>query len=379
MLTMITFRNFQFRKYLFSSAAAAMLAASAAAVPVCAASFSPEPPTPVSTGRLGALLENLFSSSVSPAEDIKTAAADPLTRTGFFFDTVITISLYDTNDESILDACDSLMLECENRLSRTRENSDIWNINHAEGKPVEVSEETIGLIKSALAYCELSDGAFDITIAPVVSLWDFHLENDPKVPDADAIAEAVTHVDYTMVQIDEEKHTVALTDPEAGIDLGAIAKGYISDLLKEEILKQGCGSALINLGGNVLAVGTKPDGSDWNIGIRRPFAESAYDIIAKVAVDDMSVITSGTYERYFEQDGVLYHHILDPVTGYSVNNGLTSVTILSEDGTDGDALSTTCFVLGPEKGMDLIESMEGIGAMFIADDNTISYSSGWPQ
>lgn len=379
MLTMITFRNFQFRKYLFSSAAAAMLAASAAAVPVCAASFSPEPPTPVSTGRLGALLENLFSSSVSPAEDIKTAAADPLTRTGFFFDTVITISLYDTNDESILDACDSLMLECENRLSRTRENSDIWNINHAEGKPVEVSEETIGLIKSALAYCELSDGAFDITIAPVVSLWDFHLENDPKVPDADAIAEAVTHVDYTMVQIDEEKHTVALTDPEAGIDLGAIAKGYISDLLKEEILKQGCGSALINLGGNVLAVGTKPDGSDWNIGIRRPFAESAYDIIAKVAVDDMSVITSGTYERYFEQDGVLYHHILDPVTGYSVNNGLTSVTILSEDGTDGDALSTTCFVLGPEKGMDLIESMEGIEAMFIADDDTISYSSGWPQ
>ena len=367
------------RRMLISSTAAALLAASAAAAPVYAASFLSAPPTPISTGRLAPLMENLLRSSVSPAVDVKTAAADPLTRTGFFFDTVITISLYDTDDEAVLDACDSLMLECENRLSRTRENSDIWNINHAKGEAVEVSEETITLIKDALAYCELSDGAFDITIAPVVSLWDFHLENDPQVPDAGAISEAVTHVDYTMIKIDDEKNTVALTDPDAGIDLGAIAKGYISDLLREEILKQGCGSALINLGGNVLAVGTKPDGSDWNIGIRRPFAESAYDIIAKVAVDDMSVITSGTYERYFEQDGVLYHHILDPSTGYSVNNGLTSVTILSENGTDGDALSTTCFVLGPEKGMELVESLDGIEAMFIADDDTISYSSGWPQ
>ena len=369
----------KYRQHLLTSAAAALLSVSAAAAPVNTASFMSAPPTPVSTGRLGTLLAGLVRCGVAPTEEVKTAASDPLTRTGFFFDTVITISLYDTDDETILDACDALMLECENRLSRTRENSDIWNINHAKGKPVEVSEETISLIQSAIKYCELSDGAFDITIAPVVSLWDFHMENDPTVPDAGAIAEAVTHVDYTMIEIDDEKHTVALKDPEAGIDLGAIAKGYISDLLKEEILKHGSESALINLGGNVLAVGTKPDGSSWNIGIRRPFAESAYDLIAKVAVDDMSVITSGTYERYFEQDGVLYHHILDPFTGYSVNNGLTSVTILSKAGTDGDALSTTCFVLGPDKGMELIESLDGIEAMFVADDLTISYSSGWPQ
>ena len=312
------------------------------------------------------------------ATSMSAAAADPISSTGFFFDTVITISLYDTQDTALLESCDQLMQECEDRLSRTREGSDIWKINHAQGESVEVAPETAWLIERSLAYCELSDGSFDITIAPVIDLWDFHNENHPAAPSKELIQEALAHVDYHTVQVDGT--TVTLSDPQAGIDLGAIAKGYISDLLKEHLLEQGCKSALINLGGNVMTIGEKPDGSEWRIGIRRPFGSSAYDLIAKVAVKDLSVITSGTYERYFiAEDGTMYHHILDPDTGYSVQNGLMSVSIISPDGTSGDALSTTCFVLGLEKGMQLIESLDDTEALFILEDETMIASSGWPS
>lgn len=304
------------------------------------------------------------------------AVTGPLAeRTGFFFDTVITVSLYDTGDESILDKCFEKMAYYESIFSRTREGSDIWNIDHAGGKPVAVSEDTIDLIRRALEWCEISDGALDISIAPVVDLWDFHEDSQKEIPAQEALAEAVSHVDYTGIRIEGDE--VTLEDPQAGIDLGAIAKGYISDRVRDIVIENGCSSALINLGGNVLAVGTKPDGKDFNIGIRRPFGESAYDLIQVVGASDLSVITSGTYERYFEKDGVIYHHILDPDTGYPVENGLTSVSILSEDATDGDALSTTCFVLGLEKGMELIESLDGIEAMMIDEDGKIYSSSGW--
>ena len=321
--------------------------------------------------------ETAASSESSAVQTETNTSNQPLiSRDGFFFDTVISISLYDSDDETIIDDCFDLMEHYENLLSRTVEGSDIWNINHSNGETVEVDPETAALIEDALHYCEISDGAYDITIAPVVDLWDFHSEDNPTVPDEDDIAEAVKHVDYTKLKVDGNK--VTLEDPESGVDLGSIAKGFISDKLRDCIIKDGCSSAMINLGGNVMTVGSKPDGSDWRIGIRRPFGTSAYDVIDVVSVSSMSVITSGTYERYFYQDGRLYHHILDPDTGYSVENGLSSVSILSADGTDGDALSTTCFVLGPEKGMELIESLDSIEAEFIDENDNISYSSGWP-
>ena len=307
---------------------------------------------------------------------VNTSNQPLLSKDGFFFDTVVSISLYDTADEAVMDDCFELMDHYENLLSRTVEGSDIWKINHSGGKTVEVDPETAALIRDGLHYSEISDGAYDITIAPVVDLWDFHSEDNPKVPAAEDIAQAVTHVDYTKLKVDGNK--VTLGDPKSGVDLGSIAKGFISDKLRDCIVKDGCSSAMINLGGNVMTVGTKPDGSDWRIGIRRPFGTSAYDVIDVVSVSSMSVITSGTYERYFYQDGKLYHHILDPNTGYSVDNGLSSVSILSADGTDGDALSTTCFVLGPDKGMQLIETLDGIEAAFIDEDDKITYSSGWP-
>lgn len=327
------------------------------------------------TGKTALLLASALVMMLLMPGQARAAVSPMAERTGFFFDTVITVSLYDTGDETILDECFEKMAWYESILSRTREDSDVWNIDHSGGESVTVNDDTIDLIERALAWCEASDGALDITIAPVVDLWDFHEDSEKIVPDKETLSNAAALVDYRQVMIDGNE--VTLTDPDAGIDLGAIAKGYISDRIRDIILESGCKSALINLGGNVLAVGKKPDGSDFNIGIRRPFGESAYDLIQVVGASDMSVITSGTYERYFEKDGVIYHHILDPETGYPVENGLTSVTILSADATDGDALSTTCFALGLEKGMDLIESLDGIEAMMIDEDGNIYASSGW--
>ena len=303
-----------------------------------------------------------------------TVSAKEASRTGFAFDTVVTIRIADAPDpEALLDQCYELIGELENLFSRTIEGSDIWNINHAEGKSVTVSERTADLIRFSLSWCELTGGAFDITIAPASSLWDFTGETN-AVPDEEVLKEALTHVNYLNVSV--VGNTVTLSDPDAMLDLGAVAKGYASDLLKELLEENGCGSALINLGGNIMVVGKKPDGSDWNIGIRRPFSDTE-DSIEVVPASDLSVITSGSYERCFYQDGRLYHHILDPKTGMSADTGLSGVSIVSASGAVGDALSTACFVLGPEKGMELIESLPGIEALFITENEELIPSSGW--
>lgn len=317
-----------------------------------------------------ALLLSGCTASVHPEEN--TAQ---ISDTGFCLDTVITITLNGTEDETLLADSFTLINDYENLLSRTREGSDIWNINNSGGKPVDVSEETASLIETALNYSELSDGAFDITIAPVVSLWNFS-DNSGTIPNSDVLAAALAHVNYKNVQLDGT--AVTLADSETAIDLGGIAKGYIADRLKDFLEEKGVKSGLIDLGGNILTIGTKPDGNSWNIGIRRPFAGSA-ELAATVRCKDLSIVTSGSYERYFEKNGTIFHHILDPKNGYPTENGLTSVTILSEHSTDGDALSTTCFVLGLEDGLKLAESLDGIEAMFITEDEELHFTSGFPQ
>lgn len=301
----------------------------------------------------------------------------PITDTGFYFDTVVNLTLYDTVDQELTGECFSLMADYETMLSRTREGSDIWNVNHSNGQPTEVSAETAALIETALKYCELSDGVFDITIAPVMDLWDFHETKAPSLPEEAMLKEALSHVNYKKVLL--EGTTVTLADPKAAIDLGGIAKGYIADQLKEFLLSKGVSSGLIDLGGNILTIGEKPDGQSWRIGIRKPFGETAADIIAIAIVDDQSMVTSGTYERYFEKDGILYHHILNPENGYPADTGLQSVSILSSSSADGDALSTVCFLLGKERGMELIESLDGIEAMFVTEGQHIYQTSGFPR
>ena len=301
-----------------------------------------------------------------------TVSSEPESAAGFALDTVISVTIYG-GEKGLADACISMCETYDSLFSRTKEGSDIYKINHAGGSPVEVSEETISLLETALSYSELSDGALDCTIAPVSSLWNFQ-DNSGTLPDPETLAEAVSLVDYHTVEMKDL--TVTLKNPKAALDLGGIAKGYIADRLQDFLTEKGVTGAVINLGGNVLTVGEKPDGSLWKIAIQKPFAEKG-EALDAVSLEQGSVVTSGVYERYFYKDGILYHHLLDPSTGYPVENDLYAVTILSEHSVDGDALSTICFVLGYEKGAELIRSlnMPGLEAIFEFSDETMEKDS----
>ena len=300
------------------------------------------------------------------------APSEPLTKSGFYFDTVITLTLYGTTDESLLDNCFSIAGTYEKLFSATLPDSEISQINQAKGSPVTVSDETVSLLKKGLEYCGLSNGGFDITIGKLSSLWDFS-ENGGALPDPNAIDAAISTVDYHNVLISGNE--VTLKNPDTAIDLGAIAKGYIADRMKEYLNGQGVTEGTINLGGNVLCIGQKQDGSNYRIGIQMPFAEQGA-IAAVVEVTDQTVVSSGVYERYITVDDKLYHHILNPATGYPYENGLLGVSIICRDSVDGDGLSTACFSLGLEDGMKLIESLADTEAVFITDDYEFHCSSG---
>lgn len=291
--------------------------------------------------------------------------------------TFVTVTLYDTDDQEILDGCFDLCAEYENLLSRTKETSEIYRLNHrAEGeRSLQVSEKTAQVIAKGLEYSRLSDGAFDITIEPLSSLWDFTAEN-PQVPPEEAIREARERVNYRNVSV--EGNVVTFADDVTTIDLGAIAKGFIADEIKAYLIEEGVGSAIINLGGNVLCVGARPDETPFRIGIQRPFAERN-EVAGALDIEDMSVVSSGVYERHFIQDGVNYHHLLNPRTGYPYENGLVQVTIISRDSVDGDGLSTTCFALGIEEGSELLESLEDTYGIFMTEDGGTYYTEGAEQ
>lgn len=318
-----------------------------------------------------------------------TKAQTPISRTGFYFDTIIQITVYEKKEEPLLEDCLELAGYYEQLLSPTLEGSDIWNINHSDGEPVVVSDETLLLLQTALSYCEITNGRIDPTMETVSRLWDFHTQDTPATQESSALSEdspstnripsekdlaaAISHVDYHNISIKD--NTVTLSDPEAAISLGFIAKGFIADKMKEYLISQQVQSAIINLGGNLLAVGSKPDSAPFQFGIQKPFDNQGAPIDV-LSVSDKSVVSSGIYERYFYQDDTLYHHILNPANGYPVQNNLLSVTILSDSSTIGDALSTSCFVLGLEEGMALIESLEEVEAVFITEDFVLHYSSG---
>lgn len=311
-------------------------------------------------------------------------AQKEVSKSNFFFDTIITIQLYGTNDESYIQECFQLAKKYENLFSATIETSDVSKINQNAGEFVTVDPETIDLIELGIVYGELSQGKFDITIGKLSKLWNFseiakNTDTENKeidasyLPSPTQVQELLSHVDYTNIEIKENQ--VKLLDGNAQIDLGAIAKGYIADRMKEYLVSAGITSGFINLGGNVLTLGEKANGSGYNIGIQRPFSKTG-DSIASVQVKDMSVVSSGVYERYYRIDGKLYHHILDTDTGYPYDNELYEVTIISKSSADGDALSTTCFALGLEEGMKLIESLPDTEAIFITSEEEIHVSSG---
>ena len=299
-----------------------------------------------------------------------SAGNAPVSRSALLLDTVVTVTLYG-GEEALIEECFHKCREYELIFSRTHPDSELYALN-ATGS-MEVSEDLLRVIRAALEYCRVSNGAFDITMGGVSELYAFS-SDDPRVPEGGELAEAVSHVGYENVLV--EGNRVTLRDPEAVLDLGAIAKGYIADRLAEFLREQGVESALIDLGGNILCVGSKPGGSAYRVGLQYPFRERK-ETIAVVEVRDLSVVTSGVYERSFEEGGVLYHHILDPDTGLPVKSDLLAVSILSPRSVDGDALSTVCFALGLEKGLELINSLEGVYAAFVTEDMQLHYSAGF--
>ena len=362
-----------------------------------------------------------------------------LTITGFAFDTTYTITLYEGGTQEILDSCVEKCSSYERIFSRTSEGSELYQINEIEeiylekvmldltkstlemipeqnkeagndigeyrysekslaeiarfieGKKPEnntidyeiykdgsisfqLSDELYRIIAKGLEYSKASEGRFDITVEPLTSLWDFKAEN-PAVPEKVAVEAALQQVGYEKLSLSEK--VLRISEPGVGLDLGGIAKGFIADDLKAYLMEQGVTGATINLGGNLLCIGGKNEKEAFHIGIQQPFADRN-ETIAAVKVKDFSVVSSGIYERYFKtEDGILYHHILDPRTGYSYENDLLGVTILSEKSVDGDALSTTCFAMGKEKGIAYVNSLDDVYALFITKDEKLWYSKGF--
>ena len=299
---------------------------------------------------------------------------EPVSQTAYLLDTISTITIYDYSGEEqvndVINDCFSLCSDYENKLSRTIQSSEISAINSAQGNKTQVSDQTAELINKAVKYSELSNGKFDITIAPVSSLWDFKSES-PAPPSDSEIKAALTHVNYKNISVDG--NTVQLADKDASIDLGGIAKGYIGDKAKEFLIEKGVKKALINLGGNILVI--CPENDNLIIGIQDPNSQEG-NITGAISTNGNSLVTSGIYQRCFEYNGKLYHHILDTSTGYPVDNNLASVTIIGPQSSDCDALSTTVFCLGIDDGLKLINSIDGYEAVLITKDNETIFSDG---
>ena len=349
--------------------------------------------------------------------------AQPVTMDFFAMDTVCSITIYDMSDfseEAANEVLRDARSECERLeglLSATKKNSDIYRINHSSSytsdpsssddiistdplsdSPVSVpsvscSRETMEVMNKALEYCELSEGRFDVTIGAVSALWDFHEDGDHTLPDEKELSKALKTVNYHNIMINNNANdhpdkntdinstaTITLSDPGSRIDLGAIAKGYCADRITSLLKEKGVTSAMINLGGNICVIGSKPDGSPFTIGIEKPYSDRQ-DISAKTDLSDGTIVTCGIYERFFEKDGIKYHHILDPDTGYPVDTDLLSVSVRSGPGhsADCDALSTVCLLLGYEKASELIEKKDGFDALFILKDNSIKTTSHFDQ
>ena len=324
------------------------------------------------------------SAQTKSGENTAADSQEPISATAIKLNTAVTVTIYDSKDKKLLTECMNLCDKYEKIFSRTASDSELYQLNHRELAPVEgtentyqVSDDLAKLISEGLDYSELSKGAFDIAIEPLTSLWDFTAE-DPQVPKDSLIQAALPKCDYHNISVDKDKNEITLKTDDTAIELGAIAKGYIADRLKDYLVSQNVKSAIINLGGNVLCIGGKPDNSAFKIGIQKPFADRS-ETIAVMDIKDKSVVSSGIYERCFEQDGTLYHHLLNPETGYPYDNGLIAVTIISDKSVDGDALSTTCFALGLEDGMKLAESLDDVQAFFVTSDYEIHYTKDFQK
>ena len=302
-------------------------------------------------------------------------ASKPATGSTFAFDTYCTFTVY--GDDSALAKLSDACRRFDALFDLYDGASDIARINASGSQPVTVDPDTVDLITRALAFCEQADGRFDITIGAVSTLWDF----DKGVRPADEqITAALPHVNWQNVIVDESARTVQLTDPEAKLDLGGIAKGYVADRLCELLRDETeATAAVLSLGGNVAFYGQKPDGGTWDTGIRDPNDPGGNTTIGTAHVTGGSLVASGLYERTFKLDGVTYWHILDPRTGMPVQTDTESVTVACPSSTTADALSTTLFIAGSREGATIADAHKDTAAYFLLQNGSTAESSHWQE
>ena len=328
--------------------------------------------------QLAALLLTIFALSLTACGETATESE---TRTVYAMDTVMNLTVYGENAAAALESAEKELHTLDEAvLSRTAEGSELYALNTSNGETVECGADDIlpALIETALTISDATEGAFDPTLAPVLDAWGF-TKDEHRVPSADALKELLSHTGCGKVALEKtaDGWTVTLLDG-AQLDLGGIAKGYAADLLRAQLEKEGVTSATLDLGGDVFVMGRKTDGSDWRIAVKDPADTESY--LGVVSAADKFIVTSGVYERYFEENGVRYHHILDPKTGCPAESGLVSVTVLCENGAWADALSTACFVLGPDGALALRDDLADQGTDFelilVTDDGRVLYTDG---
>ena len=317
-------------------------------------------------------MKNWLSAALLSAAFLLTGcsgapAQEPESATFFAMDTAMDFTVY--GDAALLDEAETLIGSLEDQVSVTDEHSDIYAIDHTGSGSL--SGNAAELMAQALELCRRTGGALDISVYSIVRAWGF-TTGSYQVPDEETIQSLLPLVDYTQIQYDAATGVVTL--PEGmEIDLGSVAKGYAGQLAAQMLREHGVQSALLNLGGNVQTVGAKPDGSPWQIGIKDPQGEDAMMVLS---VEDQAVVTSGGYERYFEQDGQTYWHIMDPSTGHPADSGLLSVTIVGDEGVVCDGLSTALFVMGLEKAADLWAQSGDFEAVFVTASGEVYITEG---
>ncbi len=303
---------------------------------------------------------------------------EPLRGNSYLLGTILNIAIHDSGyDDEIIELAFDRVAEIERKMSTSQndyDSTELLELNRRSGvAPYIVSEDTYFVLEEAIAFSRLSGGAFDVSIGPLVDLWGIGTE-DARVPAQDEIDSAQALVDYELVELRPDS-SIYLPVRGMGVDVGAIAKGYAADEASRILIDRGVEHALLDFGGNILLIGDKPDGTLWRIGVQRPDGERNR-FVGVLSLRDTSVVTSGPYERFFEENGVRFHHILDAATGYPADNGLSQVTIVADRSIAADALSTASFVLGLDRALELIESQDGAEAVFVTENNEIVLSSG---
>ncbi len=302
------------------------------------------------------------------------AQTKPAQRQVFAMDTFMTFTAYGKGAEEALAEAEAYIVQLEKDISVTRQDSDIAMLSRVGGAPVQVGQETYDLLTTALSLCDVTGGALDITAYPAVKVWGF-TTGEHRVPDQDELTELTETIDYTAIQMEDASRAVTLPQGMA-VDLGAVAKGWAGDRLAYMLRQAGVESASLSLGGNIHTVGAKPDGSPWRVGIQDPSSDQGA-VLAIVDAVDVAVVTSGGYERYFEQDGEVYWHIIDPETAAPARSGVVSATIVGPWGVDCDALSTALFVMGAEKAADFWrEGVLNFDYVLILEDGSIHITQG---